>query len=134
MKEPSLTPFLASLLLLLGATVLAQTATNPLVSENGHFNVSYASQLDPIAINQIHSWTLHITDSEGAPVANADIAIKGGMPQHNHGLATQPTIESSGEGTYLLQGLRFHMMGYWELELTIDYGSAKDTVMIPLEL
>ena len=111
-----------------------QAAENVFTSERGLFNVSYESQLEPIAINRMHSWTLSVTDGNGQPVSGASITIKGGMPQHNHGLATQPTIESSGEGEYLLQGLRFHMMGYWELELTIDSGNAKDTVTIPLEL
>ena len=121
-------------LMLLVVTGQAQPAGDVFTSEKGRFRVSYQSQLDPIAINRMHSWTLMVADSGGEPVTGANIAIKGGMPQHTHGLATQPTIESSGEGTYLLQGLRFHMMGYWELELTIDDGSAKDTVMIPLEL
>jgi hypothetical protein len=111
-----------------------QAAENQFISERGLYSVSYESQLEPIAINRMHSWMLTVTDSSGMPITGAVIVIKGGMPQHNHGLATQPTVESSGEGTYLLQGLRFHMMGYWEIELIIDNGRAKDTVMIPLTL
>lgn len=122
------------LLVAVALSVQAQPASDVFASENGRFSVSYTSQLDPIAINRMHSWTLHVSDANGAPVSEAAITIKGGMPQHNHGLATQPTIEPSGEGDYLLQGLRFHMMGYWELELTITVGSISDTVMIPLAL
>jgi hypothetical protein len=115
-------------------TVQAQSGADVFQSENGHFAVSYESQLEPIAINQIHSWTLHITNNDGQAVNNAVVTIVGGMPEHNHGLATEPTIEAIGNGSYLLQGLRFHMMGYWELELTIVVGNVSDKVMIPLEL
>ena len=120
--------------MLLAIQVLAQPEGEVFTSERGLFRVAYESQLVPIAINRMHSWTLSVTDQDGAPVTGAEIAIKGGMPQHNHGLATAPTIEPAGEGRYLLQGLRFHMMGYWELELTIDDGNAKDSVVIALTL
>ena len=79
-------------LMLLVVTGQAQPAGDVFTSEKGRFRVSYQSQLDPIAINRMHSWTLMVADSGGEPVTGANIAIKGGMPQHNHGLATQPTI------------------------------------------
>lgn len=103
-------------------------------SENGRFQVTYESQLDPIQINRIHSWTLHVEDAAGQPVSDAEIAVKGGMPAHNHGLATAPTVEARGNGDYLLEGLRFHMMGHWELELTITAQGQTDKVIIPLDL
>jgi len=126
--------YLVMAMVILSLQAHGQAEGNSYSSERGLFRVSYESQLQPIAINRIHSWTLSVTDGNGRPVTGADIAIKGGMPQHNHGLATQPTIEPAAEGKYLLQGLRFHMMGYWELELTIDDGNARDTVMIALAL
>jgi hypothetical protein len=103
-------------------------------SRNGRFKVSYQSQLNPVVINQIHAWQLHVTDADGRPVTGADIAVKGGMPAHNHGLATSPAIEPGDNGDYLLQGLRFHMMGYWELTLTINDDGVRDEVVIPLTL
>ena len=121
-------------LLVLAIPLLAQTESAEFTSTRGLFTVSYESQLQPIAINRIHSWILHVSDADGNPVSGATMTVKGGMPQHNHGLATEPTIEATGNGDYLLQGLRFHMMGYWELELAIDAGSVSDTVVIPLEL
>jgi len=104
------------------------------LSENELFQVSFESQLNPIVINQIHSWKLQVMTAEGKAVSDAVISVKGGMPEHNHGLATAPSIEASGDGNYLLQGLRFHMMGYWELELSITQGSISDTVIVTLDL
>ena len=122
--------FLSFTLLLLlqtnPAVVAAQqNGENVWLSEDELFQVSYESQLNPIIINQ---------NAEGNAVSDAVITVKGGMPEHNHGLATAPSIEASGDGNYLLQGLRFHMMGYWELELSVSQGSISDTVIITLDL
>jgi len=116
------------------AVVTAQPGAGELTSANGHFEVSYKSQLSPIAINQIHSWVLHVETADGQAVTGAELVIAGGMPEHNHGLATAPGFTEQGGGDYLLEGLRFHMMGYWELELSISAGGVKDKVIIALEL
>lgn len=116
-------------------TLMAQQEeTKVWTSVNKSFQVSYDSQLQPIVINQIHSWTLHVSNADGDAINDAVITVKGGMPEHNHGLATQPSIEAVGGGDYLLQGLRFHMMGYWELELAITQGSIMDMVIVKLDL
>ena len=104
------------------------------ISEEGLYAVQIESELSPIAINQIHSWTLTINDSSGLPVTDAEVSFDGGMPEHNHGLATSPSVTSNGDGTYQLQGLRFHMMGYWELVLTIANGEESDTALVTLNL
>ena len=39
-----------------------------------------------------------------------------------------------GNGNYQLQGLRFHMMGHWELELNIASGGVEDKVVVVLDL
>ncbi|MFQ5981955.1 MAG: FixH family protein [Woeseiaceae bacterium] len=105
------------------------------VSQSGLFHVSYQSKLDPIVINRIHSWVLHVETVDGHPVADADIVVEGGMPAHDHGLPTRPRMtQSLGDGDYLIEGMRFHMNGYWEIAITISTDGDRDTVVIPLEL
>ena len=113
--------------------VLAQDE-NGWASETGRYQVSYESELQPVVINQMHRWTLHLTDASGKALSGAEIAVDGGMPAHNHGLATAPLVEEAGGGDYLLQGLRFHMMGNWELRLTITHEGVTDTAVITLDL
>lgn len=101
----------------------------------GYFRVKYESELEPIVINKIHSWILHIESANGGAVTDAEISISGGMPKHNHGLPTVPrVIEDLGDGRYRIAGMRFHMGGYWEIRVSIDSGSHHDDVLIPLEL
>lgn len=104
-------------------------------SDAGHFQVSYESELDPIAINTIHSWILHIVSADGEALTDAEITINGGMPEHNHGLPTAPrVVEDLGDGRYRIAGMRFHMSGNWQIVISIDSGSHRDEVTIPLEL
>lgn len=130
----TLCTFLGYLMLLATCQLASAAQSESYPSRSGHYQVSYTSELVPLAINQIHSWTLHVSDNAGNPVAGASIDVKGGMPAHNHGLATSPVVEEQGLGNYQLLGLRFHMMGYWELTLTISAAGVRDEVVIPLTL
>jgi len=105
------------------------------ISQSGLFEVSYKSQQHPITINRMHSWVLHVETADGQPVANADITMLGGMPEHDHGLPTSPRMtQYLGNGEYLIEGIRFHMNGSWEITITISADSDRDTVVILLEL
>ena len=98
-------------------------------------NVNYSSNIEPIAINVMHEWILTIESADGYPVTNADVAVEGGMPEHNHGLPTQPKVTKNlGNGRYLLQGVRFHMSGFWEMKVTIRVEGYEHVVIFRLEL
>lgn len=105
------------------------------LSRHGEFRVGYQSELEPLVINRIHNGVLRIESGTGEPVADARISIAGGMPLHDHGLATQPQVTRYlGDGKYLVEGMRYHMHGAWELLITIEAKDKKDTVVIPLQL
>lgn len=110
-------------------------ADAPLDSEKGYYAVSYTSDVDPIEINRIHAWTLHVETVNGLPVEDAEITVDGGMPAHNHGLPTKPRVtENLGDGNYRVEGLRFHMGGAWQVTFTIEAGGNVDTVSFDLAL
>ncbi len=105
------------------------------VSDAGHFTVSFRSELQPLVINKIHNWILFVEDSNGNAISGARITVTGGMPEHNHGLPTVPQVTATLEdGNYEVEGMRFHMRGYWEIRVAINVGSERDSVMIPLQL
>lgn len=136
-KETLYGTVVALLLFAAGAIGMEQDAVADATwsSRDDEFRVSFTSRLQPIVINRIHSWVLHVETAGGEPVANADISVDGGMPEHDHGLPTAPRVTRYlGSGNYLVEGLRFHMNGYWELEYTITSGDVADTVVIPLTL
>jgi hypothetical protein len=98
-------------------------------SDQGVYRVSYAPNRAPLAINQMHSWTIHVATPDGQPVTDAAITVDGGMPQHGHGLPTQPQVTKHlGNGDYLVEGLKFQMGGWWVVDFTIDAAGQHDTV------
>ena len=93
------------------------------------------SQLSPVIINRIHSWELVLTRSDGSPLTDAEITVIGGMPDHDHGLPTLPVVTSeSRPGHYLLEGVRFHMPGRWQLSFTIQGPDGSETAELDFEL
>jgi hypothetical protein len=99
------------------------------LSSQGAYLVSYAPRRAPIAINQIHTWTLHVETPDGRPVEDATITVDGDMPQHGHGLPTQPQVTKYlGDGDYLVEGMKFQMGGWWVVDFSIDAAGRSDTV------
>ncbi len=125
--------------LLLSAAVLAAAscATTPpeldlslkRPTTDGKFVVALQPPATPPAINQIHSWTIRVADKDGNPVRQARIGVDGGMPQHGHGLPTRPRVTRElGDGSYLMEGMKFSMTGWWEIKLAIQAAESADKV------
>ena len=97
--------------------------------------VTYTTPDGDPEINKMHHWILHIEDDNGLEIEGATVDVEGGMPKHNHGLPTKPliTVELGG-GSYKLEGMRFHMGGYWEIVVNITTNNGSSKVTIPLQL
>lgn len=116
-------------------TVASADVSNSWLSRSGHFRVSYESDLQPIVINRMHHWVLSVADKEGKPVSGAIVVVAGGMPAHDHGLPTSPRVTRElAPGRYLLDGLRFHMRGEWQIEIAIEAGKLRDVAVIQLKI
>ena len=112
---------------------LDYSTTRP--SAQGVYQVSYAPNRPPIAINQIHAWTIHVETPDSQPVTDAAITVDGDMPQHGHGLPTQPQVTKNlGNGDYLVEGLKFQMGGWWVVDFSIEAGGKQDTVRFNMML
>jgi hypothetical protein len=120
--------------LLLLCAPITDASADEWVTSRGVYTVSFESSLEPIEINQIHSWILHIT-SNGKPVTGASLTVTGGMPAHDHGMPTRPRVTAElGNGEYRLEGMRFHMGGDWEVSIEIKANGKTDTVVVMLTL
>ncbi len=95
----------------------------------GFYRVALVPPAPAAAINQMHSWKVTLATTEGNPVRGAKFVIDGGMPQHGHGLPTQPRVTRElNDGTYSLDGMKFSMTGWWEVKLAIDGSQGVDKV------
>ncbi|MFP4071853.1 MAG: FixH family protein [Desulfovibrionales bacterium] len=104
-------------------------------SEKGRYQVSYEPEPGNIPIGSIHSWRIRILDASGNPANPAKIVVDGSMPDHGHGLPTQPQVtEDLGNGYHLVEGVKFSMPGWWVMEVQIYTGSEYDTATFNLML
>ena len=104
------------------------------VTDNG-LNVEIYSELSPLSINKMHSWHVRILDHDGEMLQLEELNIFGGMPEHDHGLPTQPEVTTRlDNGDYLLEGVRFHMQGHWQLQIELQYAGVEDTAIIDFDL
>ena len=83
----------------------------------------------------MHSWTVTVQEADGTPLEEARISVDGGMPQHGHGLPTSPAVtQALGDGQYLIEGMKFNMGGWWEIDLAIEGPQGTDSVTFNLVL
>jgi len=99
------------------------------------FTVSYSLQKGPISLNHIHSWILEVKNSDGNPASGLDIQVDGDMPAHGHGLPTRPKVSrETSPGTYLVEGMKFSMPGWWKVIFYLKKGGETDSVIFNLQL
>ena len=104
-------------------------------SDDGAFVVAIESQVEPVPLNAMHAWVVHVETADGEPVEGATFAIDGGMPMHDHGLPTAPRVtEELGGGDYLLEGVKFQMPGHWVVSFAISGAGTEDSVTFELML
>jgi len=106
----------------------------PRVSANGVYTAILEPR-EPFALRKMHTVAVRLRDSNGKPIAGAAISVGGGMPEHRHGLPTQPRLTGElGDGVYEIQGVRFSMGGWWQLRLAIESPAGVDSVTFNLSL
>ena len=116
-------------------TIHAEESPDIVVETASGWTIHIDSEVSPLRINQIHSWRIEIRDSKSALVPNALLEVEGGMPDHNHGLPTQPRVTAEiAPGTYLLQGVRFHMPGRWRMQFIISTKDQEEIGIASFEL
>ena len=116
-------------------TIHAEESPDIVVETASGWTIHIDSEVSPLRINQIHSWRIEIRDSNSALVPNALLEVEGGMPDHNHGLPTQPRVTAEiSPGTYLLQGVRFHMPGRWRMQFIISTKDQEEIGIASFEL
>lgn len=104
-------------------------------SAGGLYTVSIEPEAGEVRQGELHSWIVSVNSKDGKPVEDAQIAVDGGMPEHNHGLPTAPAAtENLGGGRYRVEGVKFSMGGWWELRFAIDGATGADNVTFNLVL
>jgi YtkA-like len=59
--------------------------------------------------------------TKGGDVAEL-VGVEATMPEHKHGMNYAPTLRTTGNGRYRVEGLLFHMPGNWEVAFDVRPG------------
>jgi len=112
-----------------------QSAPGSGVSEAGHYRVSLHPADGEIPLGQLHGWIVEVATADGEPFAPIRLAMDGGMPQHGHGLVTQPRVTRTlGLGRLLVEGVKFHMNGDWRLRLELVGPTGPDVAIFDVRV
>lgn len=85
-------------------------------SNDESYVVVYVPDPDPIPMNELFALDVWVFEKDGTqPAKGIELAVDAAMPEHAHGMNTQPRVEQSEPGRYRVDGLLFHMPGYWEI-------------------
>lgn len=104
-------------------------------SERGLYRGTIKPQGDSIPKGKLQRWTLHLETTTGTPIDSAKVTVDGGMPQHGHGLPTQPQVTRVlGNGDHLVEGMKFNMGGWWVVKFRVDAAAGSDSVVFNLKL
>ncbi len=106
------------------------------LTDGGLYSVSFQKEEGAATVGPITSFLATVKDTEGKEVESAVILVDGGMPQHGHGLPTQPKqTDEVAPGIYRIDGVKFSMTGWWEFRLNINapFGDDSATFNIVLE-
>ena len=98
------------------------------VASSGYFfNATYHLDKKCAPLNTFHTWRIELLSREGEPMQGVAIEFIADMPEHLHGMMTKPRISELGTpGQYLIEGVRFHMPGWWEITLDASRGTGRD--------
>jgi hypothetical protein len=106
----------------------------PRTSAKGLYTATLESE-QPLRTRRLQTVRVRVADANGRALNGVAIAVNGGMPQHGHGLPTQPRVTgSAGNGIYVIEGVRFNMGGWWEFKLAITGSAGTDLITFNLQL
>lgn len=95
-------------------------------SDGGGVRVLVHTDSLPIPVNVMHRWRIQVLRGieQPTPFMPEALVVNGGMPSHGHGLPTQPSISQYlGDGTFLVDGMRFNMGGEWQMNVRVLDGN-----------
>ena len=96
--------------------------TQDVVTDGGSWTVRWTPSPDPIPINEVFAIDATVLDTAGAPVVYASVVANAGMGAHWHGMNTVPETTAAGDGTFLVEGMLFHMAGTWQITFDVTQG------------
>lgn len=112
----------------------------PRATQQGRYTVELSADPAVPPMGELFVMQAILRDREGELVEDAKVKLDARMPQHNHGMATDP-IDDPGEcvtpkdcrhsgGVYRTSGFKFHMPGEWTVSVEIVGPEGQDSTTV----
>ena len=109
-------------------------AKNPppysIISNTGTYRVTFSPSPAEMPLNEVFELT---TTIDGGGVINS-LRVDAAMPEHGHGMMTDPVTTLQEDGSYKTTGMLLSMPGLWELYFDINNGQtierAQDSLIL----
>lgn len=100
------------------------------MTQGRKYQVSLSLVPDPPPMSELFTVRAVVTDRDGKPLETAKVTLDARMPQHDHGMMTDPVNEpgvcdDEGNcrhpgGVYETTGFKFHMGGEWTILVQVE--------------
>jgi hypothetical protein len=104
------------------------------LSDGGSFMVMYSPDPEPIPFNELFDLVVMVHDGEdhSEMLMDADIEVDATMPAHGHGMNTEPSVTREDDGSFLVEGMKFHMRSEdaeqrWEIHIEATHEETTET-------
>ena len=98
------------------------------LTDLGQWTVTVASDPDPVPPNDL--FALDVTVAGEGVSDQLFVDVDASMPEHNHGMNTEPeTTWVEGE-RWRTEGMLFHMTGDWRVTVAVDDGNSYERAFI----
>ena len=123
------------LLICLTSVTFAAEYTLTGLTESGRYRVSLMPADGEVPIAEIHNWIVRLETAEGGAFMPTRLGLSGGMPAHGHGMTVEPRVtQRLDDGSFLVEGMKFHMAGEWRLLVGVGGPKGFDEVSFDIEI
>ncbi len=105
------------------------------VSNDGSYRIVCQVLADPIPVNEPFDMNVWVLDRNDEVAAEYDaVSIDAAMPHHRHGMNQYPAVTKIEAGRYHVDGMLFHMPGYWEIYVDVANGPAVERGQVSVDV
>lgn len=105
-----------------------------IASNDQTYRVSFTSKPSPIPMNEPFTLDVVVQHEGNGDAENLNLAVDAAMPDHQHGMNTQPRVLKRGGGRFTVEGMLFHMPGHWELYFDITDAAVAERAQFDVNL
>jgi hypothetical protein len=86
--------------------------------------IAWRAEPQPIPIGR-HFRLRVLACSASGVLLQGPLAIDAEMPAHRHGMNYRPSVTRTGDGSFDVEGMLFHMPGHWQITFELGGGMAR---------